>query len=173
MRTSRFVTPTTWCTGSASSTTPASVSRGIRTSSGQWASHWECGSAWVRRRGRWRCEDGCISVWFADDLVHGLGLVYNAGERVEGYSNFLWTMGIALGMRLGVGPEAWTVAWGVVFFAATIALLCAHGVLAGKGRGRVALGLPLAGLLAAVHRDWYVYATSGLETSCFTFLVTL
>src|ERR1044072_2336452 len=48
-----------------------------------------------------------------------------------------------------------------------------HGWGAGKGRGRVALGLPLAGLLAPVHRDWYVYATSGLETSCFTFLVTL
>src|ERR1044071_2150392 len=121
----------------------------------------------------WLCDDAYISFRYADNLVHGLGLVYNGGERVEGYSNFLWTMGIALGMRLGVGPEAWTVAWGVVFFAATIALLCAHGVLAGKGRGRVALGLPLAGLLAAVHRDWYVYATSGLETSCFTFLVTL
>jgi hypothetical protein len=121
----------------------------------------------------WLCDDAFISFRYADNLVHGLGLVFNAGERVEGYSNFLWTLGIALGMRLGVGPEPWTVAWGVFFFAATIALLCAHRLPTGKGLGRVALGLPLAGLLAAVHRDWYVYATSGLETSCFTFLITL
>src|SRR5260221_640790 len=104
----------------------------------------------------WLCDDAYISFRYADNLVHGLGLVFNAGERVEGYSNFLWTLGIALGIRLGVGPEPWTVAWGVFFFAATIALLCAHRLLAETRRGRVALGLPLAGLLAAVHRDWYV-----------------
>src|ERR1043166_4286671 len=121
----------------------------------------------------WLCDDAYISFRFSDLLVHGLGLVYNAGERVEGYSNFLWTLGIALGMRLGVGPEPWTVAWGIVFYAATIALLCAHRRATGKRPGGLALGLPLAGLLAAVHRDWYIYATSGLETSCFTFLVTL
>src|ERR1044072_2429548 len=67
----------------------------------------------------WLCDDAYISFRYADNLVHGLGLVYNAGERVEGYSNFLWTMGIALGMRLGVGPEAWTVALGG-------GLLCGH-----------------------------------------------
>src|SRR5882762_66691 len=82
----------------------------------------------------WLCDDAFISFRYADNLVHGLGLVFNAGERVEGYSNFLWTLGIALGMRLGAGPEPWTVAWGVFFFAATIALLCAHRLPAGKGR---------------------------------------
>jgi arabinofuranosyltransferase len=121
----------------------------------------------------WACDDAFISFRYADNLVHGLGLVFNAGERVEGYSNFLWTLGIALGMRLGVDPEPWTMAWGVFFYAATIALLCALPRVTAKAQGRTALGLPLAGLLAAVHRDWNIYATSGLETSCFTFLVTL
>src|SRR5262245_48760699 len=121
----------------------------------------------------WVCDDAFISFRYADNLVRGLGLVYNAGERVEGYSNFLWTLGIAFGMRLGVDPEQWTVAWGIVFYAATIALLCALPRLTAGTQGRAAFGLPLAGLLAAVHRDWNVYATSGLETSCFTFLVTL
>jgi hypothetical protein len=121
----------------------------------------------------WLCDDAYISFRYADNLVHGLGLVFNAGERVEGYSNFLWTVGVALGMGLGVDPEPWTIAWGVVFYAATIALLCALSRPLAEGRDRAALGLPLAGLLAAVHGDWNVYATSGLETSCFTFLVTL
>ena len=121
----------------------------------------------------WVCDDAFISFRYADNLVHGLGLVFNAGERVEGYSNFLWTVGVALGMRLGVDPESWTVAWGIFFYAATIALLCALGRPLADGKDRAALGLPLAGLLAAVHGDWNIYATSGLETSCFTFLVTL
>jgi hypothetical protein len=121
----------------------------------------------------WVCDDAFISFRYADNLVHGLGLVFNAGERVEGYSNFLWTVGVALGMGLGVDPEPWTIAWGVFFYAATIALLCALRRPLAEGRGRGGLGLPLAGLLAAVHGDWNVYATSGLETSCFTFLVTL
>lgn len=120
----------------------------------------------------WLCDDAYISFRYADNLVHGLGLVYNAGERVEGYSNFLWTLGIALGMRLGVSPESWTMVWGVVFYLATIGLLCALPRLSAGAQARPTLVLPLAGLLAAVHSDWNVYATSGLETSCFTFLVT-
>jgi len=37
-------------------------------------------------------DDAYISYRYADNLVHGRGLVFNAGERVEGYSNFLWVM---------------------------------------------------------------------------------
>ena len=59
-------------------------------------------------------DDGMISMRFAKHLAAGHGLVWNAGgERVEGYSNFLWTIWIALGMRLGVSPEAWSAAWGI------------------------------------------------------------
>ena len=39
---------------------------------------------------RWVCDDAFISIRYADNLVSGLGLVYNAGERVEGYTNFLF-----------------------------------------------------------------------------------
>ena len=50
---------------------------------------------------RWVCDDAFISFRYAENLIHGLGLVYNAGERVEGYTNFLWTMWAALGLRFG------------------------------------------------------------------------
>nr|UXE44450.1 hypothetical protein Hi04_10k_c2441A_00023 [uncultured bacterium]UXE44484.1 hypothetical protein Hi04_10k_c2441B_00032 [uncultured bacterium] len=36
-------------------------------------------------------DDPTISMRYGRNLAHGLGLVWNAGERVEGYSNFLWT----------------------------------------------------------------------------------
>src|SRR5262245_54883150 len=37
-------------------------------------------------------DDAYISYRFARNLARGLGLVYNPGERVEGYTNFLWTV---------------------------------------------------------------------------------
>src|SRR5262249_6892870 len=49
----------------------------------------------------WVTDDAYISFRYADHLVRGFGLVFNPGERVEGYSNFLWTLWCALGLRLG------------------------------------------------------------------------
>jgi hypothetical protein len=130
-------------------------------------------------RQTWLCDDAFISFRYADNLTHGLGLVYNAGERVEGYSNFLWTLWTALGMRLGVAPEAWSVAWGLCFYVATLVLLLvadlrpdARGGNGAPAARKVTRTVPLACLLAAAHPDWQRYATGGLETSHFTFLVT-
>lgn len=40
----------------------------------------------------WLADDPMISLRYARNLAHGLGLVWNPGERIEGYSNFLWTV---------------------------------------------------------------------------------
>lgn len=37
-------------------------------------------------------DDAYISFRYAANLANGHGLVFNPGERVEGYSNFLWTL---------------------------------------------------------------------------------
>jgi hypothetical protein len=122
----------------------------------------------------WLCDDAFISFRYADHLAHGLGLVYNAGERVEGYSNLLWTLLTAFGMRLGIPPEGGSIAWGIGFYAATLAWLLADGLGAGgaPGGARPRVLVPVACVLAAVHPDLQRYATGGLETSMFTFLVT-
>ena len=41
-------------------------------------------------------DDAYISFRYADNLLAGEGLVYNAGERVEGFTNFLWVILLAL-----------------------------------------------------------------------------
>ena len=43
----------------------------------------------------WLCDDSFISIRYAQNFADGLGLVYNAGEYVEGYTNFLWTVMLA------------------------------------------------------------------------------
>lgn len=40
-------------------------------------------------------DDVFITLRVSQNAANGLGLVYNAGEYVEGYSNFLWTVMIA------------------------------------------------------------------------------
>ena len=52
------------------------------------------------------CDDAFISFRYADNLVRGHGLVFNAGERVMGYSNLLWVLLLAALQVVGIGPVA-------------------------------------------------------------------
>lgn len=49
-------------------------------------------------------DDAYISFRYALHLYQGHGLVWNPGERVEGYTNFLWVIIMALGMAVKI-PE--------------------------------------------------------------------
>ncbi len=127
---------------------------------------------------RWITDDAWISFRYAERLVHGLGLTFNDGERVEGYSNFLWTVFTAAGIALGAPPDAWSIGWGIACHGATIALLAAFawrrataaGPEAPADASNLRVALPLAAVLMALHRDHAIFATSGLETSLFTLL---
>ncbi len=117
-------------------------------------------------------DDAFISFRYAKNLVRGLGLVYNAGERVEGYTNFLWTLIIAGGMKLGITPESISIVLGILFYSLTLGLFT---LLGWKLRGITAahrLLIPLTPIALCLHRDFNAYATSGLETAMFTFLVS-
>lgn len=125
------------------------------------------GSAW---RLAWLCDDAFISLRYALNLSRGLGLVYNAGERVEGFTNPLWTVFLALPYRLGVDPESWAIVAGIAAHAGTLACLAWYGYR--TRRAGLPLFLPASALFVAAHPDMAVFATSGLETSLFTFLST-
>jgi tetratricopeptide (TPR) repeat protein len=47
-------------------------------------------------------DDAFISYRYVQNFVGGRGLVFNAGERVEGYTNFLWIILLALFTVLGI-----------------------------------------------------------------------
>jgi len=51
-------------------------------------------------------DDAMISMRYGWNLAHGLGLVWNAGQRVEGYSNLLMTLAMALAALLLDKPLA-------------------------------------------------------------------
>lgn len=118
----------------------------------------------------WACDDSFISFRYADNLARGLGLVYNAGEYVEGYTNLLWTLTIAAAIRLGAEPIRTSEGLGILCYA----LLAVTVALRSRGRAGPSDGsrLPLALLLLLLMNDLHVWATGGLETMLFTLLVT-
>lgn len=50
-------------------------------------------------------DDAFISFRYSENLAAGQGLVFNLGERVEGYTNFLWTVLMAIPALLGAGKH--------------------------------------------------------------------
>lgn len=117
---------------------------------------------------RWLCDDAFFSFRYARNLVRGLGLVYNEGERVEGFSNLSWTLWIAAGLSLGFEAESWSVVSGVAAFGVILGLLT---VLHLRTASRSGLTVPTGLLIAAASLPLQQYATSGLETSAFSALI--
>jgi hypothetical protein len=59
-------------------------------------------------------DDLFISLRYADNLAHGLGAVYNPGERVEGYSGPSWMLLQSVGISFGLEGVTWTKFLGVL-----------------------------------------------------------
>ncbi len=118
----------------------------------------------------WTCDDAFISFRYAQNLIDGHGLVYNAGERVEGYTNLLWTLLLAAGIAAGQHPIAvgsWLGIACYVGLALTLARTCWR-----RARAHGLSFLPLAAGAVLVSPDFHEWATGGLETSLFSWLAT-
>ncbi|HYW79258.1 MAG TPA: hypothetical protein VE890_06750, partial [Thermoguttaceae bacterium] len=111
-------------------------------------------------------DDAFISFRYAEHLAEGKGPVYNEGERVEGYTNFLWTMLIAGGRCLGLEPIALSYGLGLTCF--VLSLVFTYR-LACQVFGDGTAGL-LAVFLLGTNYTFSAYATGGLETQLQAFL---
>jgi hypothetical protein len=119
---------------------------------------------------RWLCDDAFISFRYAENLARGQGLVFNPGERVEGYTNPLWTVLLAGAIKLGLHPGQVSLVLSLASFAGVIALLARLAQLAAPERS---LAVPIASLVAAGSYTLASFATSGLETMFAAMLVLL
>jgi arabinofuranosyltransferase len=116
-------------------------------------------------------DDAYISFRYAKNLAEHGQLVFNLGERVEGFTNFLWTVLLAAGMKLGVSPVVSSRFFGLAFGIGTLAIavrisLRLDGERPRPGHALAPLGLAATGAFAC-------WCTGGLETQLFTFLVLL
>ncbi|TWE13741.1 hypothetical protein FHX69_5869 [Prauserella muralis] len=121
-------------------------------------------------------EDAYITFRYARNVADGLGPVFNAGERVEGYSNFLWLVLLALARAtFGLGVAGVGVVLGVLCTLGCV--LVAHLLVnrivrlaQPEGPGLPALGVAAA-VLTAGAGPLAAYGPSGLETPLFVLLV--
>lgn len=124
---------------------------------------------------RFVTDDAYISFVYSKNLAEHGELVFNLGERVEGYTNFLWTVLLAGLMKLGWRPESSSVWLGLGFALGTMALT---GWLSRALRRRDEAAAwscwdAVPALLLALVPGFACWASGGLETQMFTFFVTL
>lgn len=129
---------------------------------------------WLTSVAWFLCDDAFISFRYVRNLLEGHGLVFNPGEYVEGYSNFLWVLELAaLWGLFGLRPEDAAPWLSVACTAGTLATMLwwvAHipGLRHRRLVAWMALGLVCSSATFAVWTSG-----GGLETRQFTFFVVL
>lgn len=121
-------------------------------------------------------DDAFISFRYARNLATGRGLVFNVGERVEGFSNFSWTVLFALPVWLGLDRFE----FGLLIAAKVLGALCGVATIVLVSRTAAAgrpeperLSAPLASLYLATLGPFSFWSMGGLETSMLALLLAL
>jgi hypothetical protein len=118
-------------------------------------------------------DDSAISMRYARNLADGHGLVWNPGERVEGYSNLLWTLWMSLVHLVGVS-DRYTA---LVVMAGAVGLLIATIVVVRRLCDAIVPDAPHIGLIAmgltAFFYPLVFWALRGTEVAPAALLVAL
>jgi hypothetical protein len=110
-------------------------------------------------------DDAYIFYRYATNASAGLGLVYNVGERVEGYSSVLWALILTLGARLSLDLEVLAPWLGLLLGLATLGFLAHLTRMLFPRNLLVCVMVPAA---AALSTGFAYYAVSGMDTLLFT-----
>ncbi|HOU93104.1 MAG TPA: hypothetical protein PLU22_18755, partial [Polyangiaceae bacterium] len=103
----------------------------------------------------WMSDDAFISFRASVNLATGYGLMNNPGERVQAFTNPLWTLLVA---------GAYAVFRDIYLVAIGLSLLCTLGAgLLLATRRNVGYAIALAPLLLALSGSFGAFSTSGLE----------
>jgi hypothetical protein len=119
----------------------------------------------------WLGDDAYISFRYARNLAEGHGLVFNPGERVEGYTNFLWTVFLGAAGWLGANIPHVGLFGNLAAFGGVLLLTAATARRSSPGGREDGPVLPLAALALAGSGAFAVWGSSGLETMPAAFLV--
>jgi arabinofuranosyltransferase len=122
-----------------------------------------CGLAWINRFVQ---DDAFIAFAYARNFADGAGLTW-FGDRIEGYTSFLWVLLVSAGFKLGIAPVLWAWLLSLVAFVAVVVLLHRLALLIGASRGYALAAV----VLFTGNYSVSAYATSGMETMLQTALV--
>ena len=110
-------------------------------------------------------DDAYISFRYAENLARHGAQEFNLGERVEGFTNFLWTVTLGGLLSLGAPPEIASRVLSALLGAATLLLT----LRLARRSDPTSLQLVAPALLAALP-GFAAWSSGGLETALFTAL---
>jgi len=116
-------------------------------------------------------DDAYISYRYVANFLNGHGLVFNIGERIEGFTNFGWVVYLILWGGIGVGYITVSKITGFLLGAAVVVVthLIAQEVFAdNKNWFRY-----LPAYLVGTNLSLAYWSPAGLETAAFVFCVSL
>ena len=111
-------------------------------------------------------DDAYISFRYADNFARLGELTFNPGERVEGYTNFLWTVLLGLLLKLRLRPDVMARVLGALFGVTVLVVTYLFTRVYRGGRANPWDGL--APLALAGSAGFAVWCSGGLETQLFT-----
>ncbi len=112
-------------------------------------------------------DDAYISLRYARNLARGIGLVYNQGEFVEGYSNLLWVLILSGFYHLHLDAELMSSLLGIA-----CSCLCVPIIFLGINKSsNPAPRLAGAFLFASNVYVWY-WSGKGMETTLYMLLLS-
>ena len=119
---------------------------------------------------RWLGDDIFIGLRYVQNFLDGNGLVYNKGEKVEGFTDFLWIMLISFFSWMKCNPLTTVQTLGIVSAVGTLTIF---SIIIYKISSRLAIFIiPFVTLALALNYDFNTWSTSGLEASFFSFLLS-
>ncbi len=107
----------------------------------------------------WACEDAYISFRYIDNWLNGLGLVYNIGDRVEGFTHPLWLFIVAIPSYFGMNIRTSALLLSLIISLVALALIAFYD----RDRSDKQLAVPLAAVLLLTHTGYRDFSVSGLE----------
>ncbi len=115
-------------------------------------------------------DDAYISFVYSRNFAEHGELVFNLGQYVEGYTNFLWTLLIGLGMLVDIPPELTAKILGALFAVVTLFVV---SMTVERALGRRSPWSTVPALLLAASSGYACWTSGGLETQLFTMLVAI
>jgi hypothetical protein len=121
-------------------------------------------------------DDAYISFRYVKNFIAGNGLVFNPGERVEGYTNFLWVMLLSLtslvNFNIETAAQSMSIAFGalnlvIVFFIARLLISAIPGLKLNNALKTLLSLLPV--FMLSLNESYAFWCVSGMETSMFIF----
>lgn len=115
-------------------------------------------------------DDAYISYRYVANFLNGHGLVYNIGERIEGFTNFGWVVYLILWGSLGIGYVAVSKVTGFLCGAGVVIVthLIARHLIDQKRWWHY-----LPAYLVAANLSLAYWSPAGLETAAFALCVSL